>query len=73
MAEPGVARRNGSAMLLYVQLHSHRSANSPGVGLVLEPRPTKFAGSLVLKPLQLPALLVGPRAPPGVDSPAIAQ
>ena len=36
-----MARRNGSAMLLYFRLNSHQSANSPGVGQVLEPRPTK--------------------------------
>jgi hypothetical protein len=40
MAEPGVAPRSGSAMLLRVQVESLQIANASGVGRVLEPRPT---------------------------------
>jgi hypothetical protein len=37
MAEPGVARRSGSAMLLHLSVESNRSANSSGAKFVLEP------------------------------------
>jgi hypothetical protein len=54
MAEPGVARRSGSAMLLHLWVQSKEMANSPGAAFVLEPA---FAKPTARQALALPALL----------------
>ena len=55
MAEPGVARRSGSAMLLHLWAESNQMANSPGVAFVLEP--------VSAKPMARQALALPPRFP----------
>jgi hypothetical protein len=51
MAEPGVARSNGSATLLHVEkIHAGQQIHFRA-GHVLEPRPTKLAISRSNRPL----------------------